>query len=93
VHREPIVAYAQESCRIAAERMAAAGVSRLPVVDRDDPGHVIGIVTPSDLLKPRARLQVEEGKRERFIAIPWPRRLIFARKTRLKNGPPPAADA
>src|SRR5262249_18701460 len=34
----PVVAYPDESCREAAERMASAGVKRLPVVARDDPG-------------------------------------------------------
>jgi CBS domain-containing protein len=68
IHREPIVAYPDESCRTAAERMAAAGVGRLPVVALDDRKRVIGIVTRSDLLKPRARHVEEEVKRERFIA-------------------------
>jgi H+/Cl- antiporter ClcA len=73
IHREPIVAYAWESCRTAAERMAEAGVGRLPVVSDEDPRRVIGIVTRSDLLKPRARQVEEEGKRERFINLPLPR--------------------
>jgi hypothetical protein len=33
---------------------------------------VIGMVTRSDLLKPRARSVEEEGKRERFIGIGGP---------------------
>jgi hypothetical protein len=33
----------------------------------DDPRRVIGIVTRSDLLKPRARLAEEEMRRERFL--------------------------
>jgi CBS domain-containing protein len=66
IHREPIVAYAWESCRTAAERMAEAGVGRLLVVADDDPGKLVGLVTRSDLLKPRARLVEEEMKRERF---------------------------
>jgi CBS domain-containing protein len=68
IHREPIVAYPDESCRTAAERMAQAGVGRLPVVALEDRERVIGIVTRSDLLKPRARHVEEEVKRERFIA-------------------------
>ena len=51
----------------AAERMAQNGVGRLPIVSPDDPQRVIGIVTRSDLLKPRARLAEEEMRRERFI--------------------------
>jgi H+/Cl- antiporter ClcA/predicted transcriptional regulator len=67
IHREPITAYPWESCRTAAERMAENGVGRLPVVSPDDPGKVIGIVTRSDLLKPRAKTVEEEVRRERLI--------------------------
>src|SRR5581483_2827782 len=67
VHRAPITVFPWESCRTAAERMAAAGVGRLPVVDPDQPRRVIGIVTRSDLLKPRALQVEEEVKRERFF--------------------------
>jgi H+/Cl- antiporter ClcA len=69
IHRDPITVLPWESCRTAAERMAAFGVGRLPVESPDEPGKVIGIVTRSDLLKPRARSVEEEGKRERFITI------------------------
>ncbi len=67
IQRAPITAFAWESCRTAAERMAEAGVGRLIVVADDDPRKMIGIVTRSDLLKPRAREVEEEIKRERFI--------------------------
>ncbi|HZT83229.1 MAG TPA: chloride channel protein [Gemmataceae bacterium] len=66
--REPIVVYPWESCRTAAERMAEAKVGRLPVVEPADPRKVIGIVTRSDLLKPRARSVEEEMRRERALA-------------------------
>jgi H+/Cl- antiporter ClcA/predicted transcriptional regulator len=69
IHRDPITIYPWESCRTAAERMAAYGVGRLPVVSPDEPGKVIGMVTRSDLLKPRARSVEEEAKRERFITL------------------------
>ena len=69
IHREPITILPWESCRTAAERMAEHGVGRLPVVSPDEPTKVIGMVTRSDLLKPRARSVEEEGKRERFIVI------------------------
>jgi chloride channel protein, CIC family len=67
IHRAPITAHPWESCRTAAERMAETGVGRLPVVSPDDPGKVIGIVTRSDLLKPRAKTVEEEGRRERLL--------------------------
>jgi hypothetical protein len=49
--------------------MAAAGVGRLPVVSPDDPTKLIGIVTRSDLLKPRAQSFEEEDRRERFFGV------------------------
>ncbi len=67
LHRDPVTAYPWESCRTAAERMAQAGVGRLPVVSPDDPRKVVGIVTRSDLLKARARLLEEESRRESFL--------------------------
>jgi CBS domain-containing protein len=67
VDRPAIVAYPWESCRTAAERMAHEGVGRLPVVATDDARRVIGIVTRSDLLKPRARRVMDEIGRERFF--------------------------
>jgi CBS domain-containing protein len=63
----PVLAYPDESCREAAERMAAAGVKRLPVVSPDDPGRLVGIVVIGDLLKARQRIVEEEAKRERFF--------------------------
>jgi H+/Cl- antiporter ClcA len=69
IHKQPITAFPWESCRVAAERMAQAGVGRLPVVSPEDPKKVIGIVTRSDLLKPRARLVEEEVSRARFLGV------------------------
>jgi H+/Cl- antiporter ClcA len=67
LRRQPITAYPWESCRTAAERMAAEGVGRLMVVSPEDPNKLVGIVTRSDLLKPRERTALEERKRERFF--------------------------
>jgi CBS domain-containing protein len=67
IHREPITAYPWETCRTAAERMAAHGVGRLPVVSSDDPRKLVGMLSRSDLLKPRARRVEEEAQRERFF--------------------------
>jgi H+/Cl- antiporter ClcA len=67
LHGPAITAYSLESCRTAAERMAERGVGRLVVVSPDNPNKIVGIVTRSDLLKPRARSMEEERKRERFL--------------------------
>jgi H+/Cl- antiporter ClcA/CBS domain-containing protein len=63
----PIVAHPEETCRAAAERMAAAGVKRLLVVGPEDPARLLGIVTLGDLLKARQQLLEEEARRERFL--------------------------
>jgi H+/Cl- antiporter ClcA len=69
IAREPITAQAWESCRTAAERMAQTGVGRLVIVADDNPRKVVGMVTRSDLLKPRARHVEEEATRARFIDL------------------------
>jgi H+/Cl- antiporter ClcA/CBS domain-containing protein len=64
---EPLIGFPHESCRSAAEKMAQAGVGRIPVVAGDNSPRVVGIVTRSDLLKARARFVDEEQRRERFF--------------------------
>lgn len=63
LRRDPIVAYRDETCRVAAERMAASGIGRLSVLSDEDGRRLVGIVTRSDLLKPRLR-RLED---ERFL--------------------------
>ena len=63
----PVVAHPSETCREAAERMARAGIKRLPVVDPEDPGRLVGIVVIGDLLQARQRIVIEEDERERFF--------------------------
>jgi CBS domain-containing protein len=67
IETPPVVTYPDESCREAAERMASAGVKRLPVVAADDPSRLVGIVVLGDLFKARQRIIEEEAKRERFF--------------------------
>lgn len=44
-----VVAYPADNAHVALQRMARAGVSRLPVVDPDSPGRLLGILTVRDL--------------------------------------------
>jgi H+/Cl- antiporter ClcA len=67
IDRKPVTVFPWESCRVAAERMAQNRLGRVVVVSPDDPQQPIGIVTRSDLLKPRARSAEEELRRERFF--------------------------
>ena len=64
VQRTPVVVYADSTLRDAADQMVRASVGRLPVVERNDPYHVIGMLSRSDLLAAHAgRLEAGERKR------------------------------
>jgi H+/Cl- antiporter ClcA len=73
IDRPAVTATPGESCRLAAERMARAGVKRLPVVADDDATRLVGLVSLGDLLKSRRRLIEEEDRRERFLGPESPR--------------------
>ena len=55
--------------------MASSGFTKLPVVKREDPGKVVGIVSISDLLKARLAAQDTEERRERVLQLSVP--LLF----------------
>jgi hypothetical protein len=61
-----VVAYADEPLRIVAYRMAETGVTRLPVISRQN-GERLGIVELSDLLTARSRILDAEQRRERLL--------------------------
>ncbi|MBV9880186.1 MAG: chloride channel protein [Gemmatirosa sp.] len=54
IHRAPVVVYEDNTLRDAADQMVLEHVGRLPVVRRDAPRRVVGIVTRSDLLAAHA---------------------------------------
>ncbi len=58
-----------ETCRAVAQRLAAAGEERLPVVDDPTSLRVVGIVSRSDLLKPMRAQHEEESLRERAFHV------------------------
>jgi CBS domain-containing protein len=60
VKRSPSVVFLDNSLRDAADHMVRENVGRLPVVSREDPSRVIGIITRSDLLSAHARRLREE---------------------------------
>jgi len=62
IRRPPSVVFPDMSLRDAADHMVREDVGRLPVVDRDDPNKLVGIITRSDLLKVHARRLEEEEK-------------------------------
>jgi len=60
IRRPPSAIFPDMSLRDAADHMVREDVGRLPVVDRDDPRRLIGIITRSDLLKVHAKRLDEE---------------------------------
>ena len=60
IRRPPAVVFSEMSLRDAADHMVREDVGRLPVVDREDPARLIGILTRSDVLKANARRLEEE---------------------------------
>ncbi len=66
VRRNPVVAYSDESLREIVFRMAETGLTRLPVVVRED-GTLVGMLALTDLLTARARVLEAERRRERVF--------------------------
>ena len=52
--RAPVVVFEDNTLRDAADQMVAEGVGRLPVVERDEPHRLVGIISRSDLLSAHA---------------------------------------
>jgi CIC family chloride channel protein len=75
VIENPITAFNDERLLSVVTRMANSGFTKLPVVTREDPGKVIGIVSLSDLLKARLAAQDVEERRERVLQLGVP--LLF----------------
>jgi chloride channel protein, CIC family len=79
----PVVAYPDEPLRVIVYRMAETGLTRFPVVGRDD-GRLLGMVALHDLLKARTLNLDAERRRERVLlrSLTLPR--VFGRQA-----PPP----
>ncbi|MGI8552691.1 MAG: chloride channel protein [Dehalococcoidia bacterium] len=69
VKRDPVVAYPDEPLRAAVYRMAEFGVTRMPVVDREQPKLLVGLISLNDLLSARLRTLDEERRRERVLRV------------------------
>ncbi len=67
IKRPPAVIYGDSSLREASNHMVREAIGRLPVVARDCPDHIIGIVTRSDLMAAHApRLDAERRGEPRY---------------------------
>lgn len=66
---KPLVVYPDEPLRVVMERMATTGLTRFPVVARDNPHRLVGLIAISDFLRARQRNLEEERRRERTITL------------------------
>jgi predicted transcriptional regulator len=67
IRRRPSIVYDDCTLRDAADHMVNHDIGRLPVVKRDRPGEVVGMITRSDLLRAhRTRLREEEHAHRTF---------------------------
>lgn len=83
LHVSPVVAYPDEPLRAVVYRMAESGFTRFPVVERDDPQELIGMISLNDLLKARVRNLEEERNRERVLRM----RLLFPWREKTRINP------
>jgi chloride channel protein, CIC family len=75
IGRHPAVVFDENTLREAADHMVHEGVGRLPVVTRDDPYKVVGIISRSDLLSAhRHRLEAALISETPPIGRAWLRR-------------------
>jgi CIC family chloride channel protein len=65
----PGTAFPDEPLRVVVYRMAETGLTRLPVVQRNDSGKLVGMVSLDDLLKARVRSLDAERRRERVLTV------------------------
>jgi chloride channel protein, CIC family len=77
IRRPPVVVYSDCTLREAADHMVNHGVGRLPVLDRENPSRVVGVITRSDLLSAHRRRLDETHVPERSLELrtlatpPW----------------------
>ncbi len=69
VNTHPVVAYPDEPLRAVVYRMAQTGYTRLPVVERENPKKLVGLISLAAVLQARARSLEEERKRERVLRM------------------------
>ena len=67
--KQPVTAYDDEPLGLVLNRMANTGATRLPVLDRDSPGRLAGMLTLAHTLKAKRRHLEDETRRERARAV------------------------
>jgi CBS domain-containing protein len=72
IARPPVVVYDDSSLREAADHMVRHNVGRLPVISREDPGKLVGMITRSDVLDShRRRIQASQSPTAPTVMLPF----------------------
>jgi|DewCreStandDraft_2_1066082.scaffolds.fasta_scaffold00212_37 H+/Cl- antiporter ClcA/predicted transcriptional regulator len=92
IRPRPVVAFPDEPLRLVVYRMAETGLTCFPVVRRDDPRRLEGLVSLNEVLKGRARILEAERRRERLLSlhIVFPRYRLTGPRRRDGNGTGPS---
>ncbi|MBV9897024.1 MAG: chloride channel protein [Chloroflexi bacterium] len=70
VRMDPVIAHPDEPLRAVVYRMAESGVTRMPVIERDEDGaRLAGMIALRDLLRARVRSLEEEQNREQVLRL------------------------
>jgi CBS domain-containing protein len=67
---QPKIVYEDEPLRLVVETMAATGLTRFPVVNRNDPRHIVGSISLNNLLAARVIQLEAETRREQVLGVP-----------------------
>ncbi|MFI5272192.1 MAG: chloride channel protein [Ktedonobacterales bacterium] len=86
IMRPAVVAYPDETLRTIAARMITSGVWRVPVVSRENPRQVVGMLSQRELLRAREHLMEEERHREGLFRL----RMLAPRRPRAATDTSPA---
>ena len=81
IKQKPVTAFPDEPLRVVVYRMAETGLTRMPVVDREKPRDLLGMISLNDLLQARTRDLEEERRRERILRLRFP--IALARNKRV----------
>jgi H+/Cl- antiporter ClcA/CBS domain-containing protein len=86
IDRNPTIAFADESLRVIAYRMAEHDLTRLPVLDRRVESTFVGIVSLRDLIKARKQRLDEEIVRERVLTMRFRDGTLRRARAQSENG-------
>ncbi|HQZ83249.1 MAG TPA: chloride channel protein [Pyrinomonadaceae bacterium] len=81
----PQMIFDDEPLRPVVEKMAATGITRFPVVDREDPQRLLGTISLNNLLEARVIHLEAETRREQVLQLPSVLAMAKARATRDKE--------